>query len=93
MLSSGKVTLCRLASRGDRYLLHLAKGEAVTPRPWEEVGWTPPAPQLPGLEIILDGDMEEFAQNVMGQHYILSHGDHTAAFRALCQLLKIEFVF
>jgi len=91
-LKTGAVTICRLASHGDRYTLHLAKGEAVTPRPWEEAGWTPPAPQLPGLEIILEGGMETFAQNVMGQHYILSYGDNTLILRELCRLLKIEVI-
>ena len=46
-LKTGRVTLCRLASRGDHYRMHIVSGEAVTPRPWEEAGWAPPAPQLP----------------------------------------------
>ncbi len=79
-LKTGKVTLCRLASRGDRYTLHVVTGDAVTPQPWEEAGWAPPAPQLPGLEIRLHGDMEEFTQNVFGQHYILSYGDYAGLF-------------
>jgi L-fucose isomerase-like protein len=91
-LKTGPVTLCRLASRRGRYTLHLAAGDAVTPRAWEEAGWTPPAPQLPGLEIILHGDMEEFARNVMGQHYILSYGDNTALFEDFCRLTDIDTV-
>jgi hypothetical protein len=30
------------------------------------------APQMPGLEIRLRADMEEFTQKVFGEHYILS---------------------
>jgi len=91
-LKTGKVTLCRLTSRGEDYTLHIATGDAVTPQPWEEAGWAPPAPQLPGLEIRLLANMEDFAQTVFGQHYILSYGDNTNLFRALCQLLNINVV-
>jgi L-fucose isomerase-like protein len=91
-LKTGKVTLCRLASRGDHYTLHVVTGDAVTPQPWEEAGWAPPAPQLPGLEIRFHGDMEEFTQNVFGQHYILSYGDNAGLFRDFCKLAGIEFV-
>ena len=91
-MKTGLVTICRVAGRGDHYMMHLATGDAVTPRAWEEAGWAPPAPQLPGLEIRLHGDMEEFAQNVLGQHYILSYGDNTNLFRDFCRLLSIDVV-
>lgn len=38
-------------------------------------------PQLPGLEILLNGNMEEFIPKMMGQHYVLSCGDNTALLR------------
>lgn len=91
-VKTGRVTLCRLASRGDRYRLHLVTGEAVSPRPWEEAGWTPPAPQLPSLEVILDTPVEAFAQNVCGQHYILAYGDIRSQSLDLCCLLGIEVI-
>jgi len=87
---TGRVTLCRLTSSGDRYSLHLATGQAVTPRDWEECGWAPPAPRLPGLEVILDCPVEEFAARVMSQHYIVAYGDATAELSDLCALLGIE---
>lgn len=87
---TGRVTLARLASTGDRYLMHVATGNAVAPRPWEECGWAPPAPRLPSLEVALDVPVESFAQKVMGQHYILVYGDATAAIGELCGLLGIE---
>jgi L-fucose isomerase-like protein len=89
-LKTGKVTLCRLASRGDHYTLHVVTGDAVTPQPWEEAGWAPPAPQLPGLEIRLHGDMEEFTRNVFGQHYILSYGDNAGLLKDFCGLAGID---
>jgi L-fucose isomerase-like protein len=89
-VKTGRVTLCRLASRGDRYRMHIVTGEAVTPRRWEEAGWEQPAPQLPGLEIILDDPVEGFAQKVLAQHYILAYGDHRSQLSDLCRLLNIE---
>lgn len=91
-IKTGTVTLRRLASRGDQYTLHMVTGEAVTSQPWEEAGWAPPAPQLAGLEIRLHGDVEKFAQNVFGQHYILSYGDNVELFRDFARLAGIAVV-
>lgn len=91
-LKTGRVTICRLASRGDRYRMHLATGEAVTPRPWEEAGWEPPAPQLPSLEVIPDTPLQAFAENVLSQHYILAYGDQRRPLSDLCRLLGVEVV-
>ena len=89
-LKTGRLTICRLASRGDRYRMHVATGEAVTPRRWEEAGWEPPAPQLPSLELVLDGSVDGFAQKVFGQHYIIAYGDHRQQLADFCQLLGVE---
>ena len=89
---TGRVTLCRLTSSGDRYAMHLVRGEAVAPRPWEECGWAAPAPQLPSLEVILDGSVEDFAQKVMSQHYIVAYGDRVDEVAELCRLLGIALV-
>jgi L-fucose isomerase-like protein len=91
-VKTGRVTLARLGYTGDRYTLHVATGDAVTPRLWEEAGWTPPAPRLPSLEVNFDGEVEPFIQNVLGQHYILSYGDHVEAMRDLCAILGVEVV-
>jgi len=88
----GRVTLCRLAYTGDRYSMHLAVGKAQKPRKWEEAGWAPPAPQLPSLEIVLDGPVDDFVQHVFGQHYIISYGDNTEKLKDLCRLLGVEVV-
>ena len=67
------------------------KGQGITPRKWEEAGWTQPAPQLPGLEILMD-NVEHFAENVMCQHYIISYGDNTEVIKNLCSILGIEVI-
>ena len=74
-VKTGKVTLCRLTSKGEHYAMHVVTGEAVTPRKWEECGWAAPAPDLPSLEVILETPVEDFAQKVLSQHYILAYGD------------------
>ena len=87
----GKVTMCRLTYDDGLYYMHMVVGEGITPRKWEEAGWTQPAPQLPGLEILLD-DVEGFAQNVMCQHYIISYGDNAELITNLCDILKIRVI-
>ena len=87
----GKVTMCRLTYDDGMYYMHMIVGEGITPRKWEEAGWTQPAPQLPGLEILLD-DVESFAQNVMCQHYIISYGDNSELITNLCDMLGIQVI-
>jgi L-fucose isomerase-like protein len=91
-VKTGRVTMCRLTATGDRYAMHMVTGEAVTPRDWEECGWAPPAPRLPSLEVILDGSVEEFAQKVLSQHYIVLYGDVTGEVAELCRLLDIRIL-
>jgi len=88
---TGLVTMCRLFAEDGKYYMHMVTGEGITPRKWEECGWTQPAPQLPGLEILLE-DTEKFAQNVMCQHYIISYGDNTGIIQSLCNILGITVI-
>ena len=90
-VKTGTVTMCRLTYSDGQYYMHMVKGEGVTPRKWEEAGWTQPAPQLPGLEIILE-DVEDFTEKVMCQHYIISYGDNTEEIKNLCDILGIEII-
>ena len=90
-VKSGEITMCRLTSCGDKYYMHMVRGKGVSPRKWEEAGWTQPAPQLPGLEILLD-NVEVFAQNVLCQHYIIAYGDQTEKVKNLCNILGIEII-
>ena len=87
----GKVTMCRLTSIDGEYYMHMVVGDAVAPRKWEEAGWTQPAPQLPGLEILLE-DVEDFTDKVMCQHYIISYGDNSEVITNLCDMLGIEVI-
>jgi L-fucose isomerase-like protein len=89
---TGRATLCRLGSTGDRYVMHIVTGEAVTPRKWEEAGWAPPAPQLPSLEFIPDTPVAELAEKVMSQHCIVTYGDNGYIIKDMCKLLCIEIV-
>ncbi len=90
-VKTGELTMCRLFYEDGKYYMHILKGEGKTPPKWEEAGWTQPAPQLPGLEILLD-DVEDFADKVMCQHYIISYGDNTEAITNLCDMLGIEII-
>ena len=91
-VKTGPVTMCRLTATGDRYAMHVVKGEAVRPGDWEECGWAPPAPLLPSLEVILDGPVEEFAEKVLSQHYIVLYGDVSAEITELCRLLDVRIL-
>ena len=90
-VKTGELTMCRLVYTNGKYYMHMVTGEGITPRKWEECGWTQPAPQLPGLEIILP-DTEKFCDNVMCQHYIISYGDNTEAITNLCDMLGITVI-
>lgn len=91
-VKTGPVTLARLSYTGDRYAMHLVAGNARTAGAWEEAGWTPPAPQLPSLEIELDEPMDVFSQKVLGQHYILAYGNHVKSISDLCKMLGVKIV-
>ncbi len=90
-VKTGTVTMCRLTCIDGQYYMHMVVGEGITPRKWEEAGWTQPAPQLPGLEILLE-DVEDFAQKVMCQHYIISYGDNSELMQNLCDILGIQVI-
>ena len=90
-VKTGEITMCRLFTTDGKYYMHLVKGEGITPRKWEEAGWTQPAPQLPGLEVLLP-DTEKFCENIMCQHYVISYGDNTDKIKSLCTILGIEVI-
>ncbi len=91
-VKTGPVTLARLLPYGQGYAIHAVTGTAVAPRAWEEAGWEQPAPQLPGLEIILDSPVEDFAEKVACQHYILSYGNTMGQLKAFCRLNRITLI-
>ncbi|MEA4890751.1 MAG: hypothetical protein VB070_14935 [Clostridiaceae bacterium] len=91
-VKDGRVTMLRLIEDHGRYMMHMATGLAKQPHPWEEYGWTRPAPQLPSLEIVLDGSVEAFADKIASQHMIIAYGDITDAMSQLCRLLNIDVI-
>ena len=91
-MKTGSLTLIRLFSKGDNYKLHMVTGKGLSPRRWEELGWEPPAPFFPGLEIDLDTPVEDFAQKVASQHYFVVYGDYREEIKDLCKILDIELV-
>lgn len=90
-VKTGELTMCRLTTIDKKYVMHLVKGEGVTPESWEECGWDKPAPQLPSLKVKLNS-VEDFTQNVMGQHYIISYGDNVKLIKEYCQIAGIEIL-
>ena len=91
-VKTGKVTITRIAQKGGDLVIHSVLGEAVTPETWEEAGWAPPAPQLPSIEVKFDFNAGEFLKNVMGQHYIVTYGDHRGLIKDFCMLNKLAFI-
>jgi len=89
---TGKVTLARLYRAHGAYGIHAAVAEAVAPEKWEEAGWAPPAPQLPGLEMKFAFPSEKFLDFVQGQHYIVSYGDIVGRLADFCRVTGINFV-
>jgi L-fucose isomerase-like protein len=90
-VKTGELVMCRVTSSNGKYVMHLVNGKGVTPESWEECGWDKPAPQLPSLKVLLE-DTEKFAQNVMGQHYIISYGDNMLLIKEFCDLCGIEII-
>ena len=92
-VKTGYVTCARLIYLNSRYKMHVYTAEAKTPMAWEECGWTPPAPQLPSLEVFPDScSVEDFAQKVSSQHVIVAYGDYKEALEDFCKLNGIEMM-
>jgi L-arabinose isomerase len=90
-MKTGRLTMARLSNTGSSYTMHICTGEGKL-KSWEEAGWDYPAPQLPSLDIFLDSPVEEFAQKISGQHYIIAYGDHAQTLRDFCYLKDITVV-
>ncbi len=90
-MKTGELTMARLSNTGKEYTMHVCTGKAKLIS-WEETGWDSPAPQLPSLEVFLDTSMEEFTQNISGQHYIIAYGDHRQSLYNFCYLKNIKVV-
>lgn len=91
VVKTGKLTMARLSNSGDQYTMHICYGEGKLKK-WEEAGWDSVAPQLPSLEVLLEGSVAEFAEKVSGQHYIIAYGNHVQALKDFCYLTNIQVV-
>jgi L-fucose isomerase-like protein len=91
-MKEGRITLARLITMGDKMRMHIVTGYGHRPRSWQELGWVPPAPRFPGLEVTLDIPVSEFGEKVGAQHYAITYGDYSARLRELCRLLDIEVI-
>ena len=87
----GLLTMCRLSCYNGKFTMHVVKGNGKTPETWEECGWDKPAPQLAGLKVELT-DTEDFANKVLGQHYIISYGDNVKLISEYCKMNGIEII-
>lgn len=90
-MKTGNLTLARLSNTASEYTMHICRGESKLIK-WEEAGWDQPAPLLPSLEVFLEVPVEEFAQKISGQHYIISYGDNTEVLKYYCYLNDIKVV-
>ncbi len=92
-VKTGYVTCARLYYLNGEYKMHVYTAEAKEPPAWNEYGWDDPAPQLPSLEVFPDScTVEEFAQNVAGQHVIVAYGDFTEEIKDFCKMMNIQLV-
>ena len=91
-VKTGVLTMSRLVYKDGKYTMHVILGNGKTPPKWEECGWDQPAPQLSALEIEIP-DVENFAQNVACQHYIITYGDNRAKIADLCGMLGIDVMY
>ena len=87
----GELTMCRLACYNGKFTMHVVKGKGVKPETWEECGWDKPAPQLAGLKVELE-NVADFAEKVLGQHYIISYGDNEKQIKEYCKMNGIEII-
>ena len=91
-MRTGKITLARVASVGDRFQMHVTVAEAQKPRPWHEIGWQLEAPVYPSLEIVLGDKTKEFTENILAQHYHVIYGNFSRELTELCKILGVEVV-
>lgn len=87
----GEMTLLRVSQTGDQLWMHMVRGTA-SPINWMEAGWDEPAPLLPSFELKLEHSVEEFAEQISGQHYIAVYGDYTAILKEFCYLAGVNVV-
>lgn len=84
----GRITLARVARIQGCHVMHIAPGEAFEgEEAWvEECGY----PMWPHAFLHLDGDLDEFVQNLRSEYIHMAYGDLTDDLVETCGLLGIE---
>jgi L-fucose isomerase-like protein len=83
-----RVTVARLAARGDDYKMHITTGVTTDTFNWHEVNCPPP----PATDVILDDDAMWFAKNIASNHYGMVYGDVREQLIDLCEMLGVRVV-
>lgn len=89
-LRSGEVTFARFYNTDGKFKLFLSKGEAKPNPKWTELGWAEPTPDFPATLLKINVPMQEYLENVPGQHVIMVYGDYIEDVKTVCSLLDIE---
>jgi len=87
-LKGQKVTLARLASKGDSYKLHFTTGTTAPWSPLQEINSPPHA----GTDVLLDDSGRWFAQNICSNHYAMVYGDYRQELELMAQVRGIRIV-
>jgi L-fucose isomerase len=84
----GRITLARLSRFQGEYVMLIAPGEAIEGDPdWlEECGY----PMWPHAFLKLDGDLEDFIQNLRSEYIHMAYGDLTEDLLEVCEALDVE---
>lgn len=88
----GEVTFARFYSDHGQFKLFLSKGLAQTAPKWTEIGWAEPTPDFPATLLRLNVPMQQYLENVPGQHIIMVYGDYIEDVKTVCSLLDIDVV-
>jgi L-fucose isomerase-like protein len=86
--SDQRVTLARMAAKGEDYKLHLTTGKTVKTFNWHEINCPPP----PATDVILDDDAVWFARNIASNHYAMVFGDVRQGMIDLADMLDVRVV-
>jgi len=92
-LQTGLITVSQLYSKGEKYYLFSTKGYGKKPEKFQEEGWeNENGPKIPGLEIKLNMDLNEFQNNIYSPHFVISYGDNNRILEEYCRYSGINFV-
>ncbi len=84
----GRITLARLARIEGCYVMHIAPGEAIEgDEAWKQKSGYP---MWPYAFLHLDGDLDDFVQNLRSEYIHMIYGDLKEDLVQTCQVLGIE---